>query len=61
MRVLSQSELARCTRSDLSTLLHRIASELPTLPEGSQEHRIAHANLQNIRRALAQPRPPGPR
>lgn len=53
MRVLSLAELSRCTRSELSVLLHRIASELPNLPEGSPALRNAHANLLNIRRALA--------
>jgi hypothetical protein len=33
----------------------RIAGELRNLPEGSAELRAAHANLQNIRRALALP------
>jgi hypothetical protein len=33
----------------------------PNLPEGSRKLRAAHANLQNIRGALARPdfRPPG--
>ena len=62
MRVLSQTELARCTGGELSALLNRIASQLPDLPEGSKELQDAHANLQNIRRALTQPRPgSGPR
>jgi hypothetical protein len=34
-------------------LLRRIAAELPNLPEGSHELRIAHYNLHNIRVALA--------
>ena len=55
MRVLSLAELSRCTRSELSVLLHRIASELPNLPEGSAELGNAHTNLLNIRRALARP------
>lgn len=61
MRVLTQGELMRATRTELSALLRRIAGELPNLPEGSRELRAAHANLQNIRRALARPdfRPPG--
>lgn len=61
MRLLTQGELMRATRTELSALLRRIASELPNLPEGSPELRTAHANLQNIRRALARPdfRPPG--
>jgi hypothetical protein len=61
MRVLSQSELMRCTKWELSSLLRQIANELPNLPEGSIELRNAHTNLQNIRRTLAQPqRPAGP-
>lgn len=61
MRLLTQGELMRATRTELSALLRRIASELPNLLEGSPELRTAHANLQNIRRALARPdfRPPG--
>lgn len=56
MRVLTQTELARCTGGELSALLNRIASQLPDLPEGSKELQDAHANLQNIRRALKVPR-----
>jgi hypothetical protein len=39
----------------LHMLLREIASELPHLAENSQELRVAHFNLQNIRRALARP------
>jgi hypothetical protein len=46
---------ASLTRTKLSALLRRIAGELLNLPEGSAELRAAHANLQNIRRALARP------
>ena len=53
--VISQSELLRLTRPELLTLLRKIACELPYLPEGSVELRNAHANLLNIRRALARP------
>ena len=53
MRVLSQSELARCTGGELSALLNRIAQALPDLPEGSTDLQNAHKNLQNIRRALS--------
>jgi len=55
MRILSQYELACCTKSELSLLLHQIASELPILPEGSASLRNAHVNLHNIRKALARP------
>ncbi|OPH82567.1 hypothetical protein [Nitrobacter vulgaris] len=55
MRVISQSELLRLSRLELTTLLRKIASELPGLPEGSQELRIAHYNLYNIRLTLARP------
>lgn len=62
MRVLSQSELLRLSHTELTVLLRKIACELPNLPEGSVDLRNAHANLQNIRRSLAQPRPgAGPR
>lgn len=43
------------SRAELAVLLRAIACELPRLREGSQELRDAHANLQNIRRALARP------
>jgi hypothetical protein len=55
MRVISQSELLRLTRTELMVLLRKIACDLPTLAEGSVELRHAHANLVNIRRALARP------
>jgi hypothetical protein len=57
MRVMSQAELARCTRDELNALLRQIAAELPHLAEGSSALRNAHINLQNIRRALARPQP----
>jgi hypothetical protein len=55
MRLISQSELLRATRLELHAMLRRIATELPFLPEGSHELRIAHYNLHNIRVALARP------
>lgn len=55
MRVISQAELSQMTRPELMMLLRRIAAELPNLSAGSGELRNAHANLQNIRRALAAP------
>lgn len=55
MRVISQSELLRATRSELHAMLRVIAAELPALPEGSHELRIANLNLHNIRLALARP------
>lgn len=61
MRALTQNEIARMTRTELTAMLHGIAMQLPGLPEGSHELRIAHYNLQTIRRALA-PKPGfGPR
>jgi hypothetical protein len=39
----------------LLVLLRAIASELPHIAENSRELRVAHFNLQNIRRALARP------
>jgi hypothetical protein len=57
MRVLSQGELSRCTKTELTALLRQIAAELPHLAEGSSELRNAHLNLQNIRSALARPQP----
>jgi hypothetical protein len=61
MRVLTQGELSRMTRTELMALLRRIAAELPAMREGSNELRNAHANLMNIRRALSRPLTPGPR
>jgi hypothetical protein len=55
MRVISQSELLRLSRAELSVLLHQIVCELPHLRAGSADLRNAHANLQNIRKALAWP------
>ena len=55
MRVISQSELLRASRLELSAMLRRIAAELPSLPEGSHELRIAQYNLYNIRLILARP------
>ena len=55
MRVLTQIELMRLTHRELMVRQHRIAGELAYLPIGSAELRNAHANLQNIRRALAMP------
>jgi hypothetical protein len=55
MRVISQSELLRLSRAELSVLANKIVCELPGLRLGSAELRNAHANLQNIRKALAWP------
>lgn len=61
MRVLTPGELSRMTRTELMALLRCIASNLPHMCEGSYELRDAHANLQNIRRALVRPAGPAPR
>jgi hypothetical protein len=55
MRVISQYELQRLSRTELMVILQKIAAALPDMAEGSIELRDAHANLQNIRRALARP------
>lgn len=55
MRILTQGELTRFTRIELMALLRRVAGEPPGLPESSIELRNAHANLRNIRIALARP------
>jgi len=57
MRVLSQTELNRLSRTELLVLLRKIAGELPHYPADSIELRNAHTNLINIRRALARPAP----
>ena len=59
MRVLTQTELSRMTRTELMTLLQRISAQLTDLAEGSPELRAAHFNLTNIRRALTRPAGPG--
>ena len=63
MRVISQAELARLSRAELQVMLRQIVEQLPMLPAGSHELRIAHANLTIIRKAMtmvwAQPRAPG--
>ena len=46
---------AAATKLELHAMLRRIAADLPSLPEGSHELRIAHYNLHNIRVALARP------
>lgn len=60
MRVLTPYELSMMTKAELDTVLCRILQDLPHLAEGSAERRAAHANLQAIRSALADPRPGGP-
>ena len=55
MRVISQAELLRLSRIELTMLLRKIAGELPALPEDSHELRIAHYNLFNIRLTLLRP------
>ena len=45
MRVLTQTELSRMTRTELMALLRRISAALPHLREGSPELRAAHSNL----------------
>lgn len=62
MRVILQAELARLSRIELQVLLRQIAEQLPMLPEGSHELRVAHANLTTIRKALMTvwPQPRGP-
>lgn len=59
MRVISQAELARLSRTELQVLLRQITEQLPILPEGSYELRIAHYNLFSLRQLLAraEPRP----
>ena len=55
MRAITQHEVLRLTRLELHALLRRIAAQLPDLPEGSHELRVAHLNLRTIREALARP------
>lgn len=55
MQLLSPFELKRLTRIELLALLHKIASILPELREGSRERQIALTNLQRIRRILWRP------
>jgi hypothetical protein len=55
MRVLSNFELQRLSRSELMVIQRRILSDLTSLADGSAELRNAHYNLHNIRKALARP------
>lgn len=55
MRVWTLRGLFCLTRAELFAPHHRIAAELPQLPEGSGEREIALANLHLIRRVLARP------
>lgn len=57
MRALSQMELKRLSHTELMALLRTIGADLPRFREGSAEYRAAHANLANIRAALARPAP----
>ena len=57
MRVISQTELMRLSRTELMVLQRRIAGELVNLSENSIEFRNAHVNLVNIRRALTRSAP----
>jgi len=53
MRVWTLIELFRLTRAELFGLYHEIVNALAVMPDSDPERRIALANLQNIRRALA--------
>ena len=53
MRVLTINELWRLTRTELSGLAQRIASELPQFAEGLPERANALTSLRNIRYVLA--------
>lgn len=55
MQLLSRYELKRLTRIELLALLHKIATILPELREGSRERQIALTNLQRIRYVLWRP------
>jgi hypothetical protein len=57
MRVLSQAELNRLSRTELLVLLREIAGDLPHYPADSIELRNAHTNVLNIRKPLALPSP----
>jgi hypothetical protein len=61
MRVISQTELMRLSRTELMVLQQRIAGALAYMRAGTAELRDAHANLQNIRRVLANNAAPAPR
>jgi hypothetical protein len=52
MRVISQSEMLRLTRTELTVLLRKIACELPNLAEGSVKLRNAHARAAGLPAAL---------
>lgn len=60
MKMLTQSDLSRKPRNELSALFRQISLDLATLRQGSPELRAAQANLQIIRQALARPMLLGP-
>ena len=53
MREFALIELMYMTRQELFGLHAQISGQLPQLPEGSPERRIAQVNLCNIQMALA--------
>ena len=53
MRVWTLIELFRLTRAELFGLYQEIVNALAAMLDSDPERRIALANLQNIRRALA--------
>lgn len=55
MQLLTPYELKRLPRIELLALLHKFATILPELREGSRERQIALTNLQRIRYILWRP------
>lgn len=55
MRAWTLIELFRLTRAELFGLYQEIVNALAAMADSDPERRIALANLQNIRRALARP------
>ena len=53
MRAWTLIELFRLTRAELFGLYQEIVNALAAMPDSDPGRRIALANLQNIRRALA--------
>lgn len=53
MRLLTYTELTRCSKTQLWELYREVLAALPELPEGSTGHRNALLNIQHIRLFLA--------
>jgi hypothetical protein len=61
VRLLTYTELTRCTKAQLWDLYYQVLDELRDLAEGSADHETALMNIRHIRMFLARrDRAPGP-